>query len=123
MNASVGTYVYDVCTCLYEYIYVHIHMYVCVCCYLFNDVEECSTCVHSVGTVTTVRSDDGQHLTTGDQPAAGGRNGEEAPRVEEGVRSGEGRSVWSVREGEECEERERPTASHTQGFTFLARAA
>ena len=74
-------------------------MYMCVCCYLFNDVEECSTCVHSVGTVTTVRSDDGQHLTTGDQPAAGGRNGEEAPRVEEGVRSGEGRSVWSVREG------------------------
>ena len=98
-------------------------MYVCVCCYLFNDVEECSTCVHSVGTVTTVRSDDGQHLTTGDQPAAGGRNGEEASRVEEGVRSEEGRSVWSVREGEECEEMERPTASYTQGFTFLARAA
>ena len=89
MNASVGTYVYDVCVhvCMSTSMYTYICM--CVCCYLFNDVEECSTCVHSVGTVTTVRSDDGQHLTTGDQPAAGGRNGEEAPRVEEV--SGQGR--------------------------------
>ena len=110
----------DICVCTFGcgYVRMYVYMYVCLCtlmcvctksCYLFNHVEESSTHAHSVGTITTVRSDDGQHLTTGDQPATGGRKGKRHHMYRENVRGRRGREEreggerWEGREGGKVE--------------------